>query len=149
MSFGWSAGDIAVAIKLLWRVGKALNDTVGSVKNYRETAACFDAFTGNLHQLQQTIEDHESGRTTLTPDQVTSLVAVVSALEPLVTDLEGRLEKFVGFKPDATHKMLRQWGEHQFKKVKWNFIEEGKVQDLIGKISTQIIALQSFYQNIG
>lgn len=149
MSFGWSASDIAVAIQLLWRVGKALNDTVGSVQNYRETAVRFEVFTANLNQLQRTIDDHESGRTTLTPDQVASLVVVISAIKPQMTVLESMLEKFVGFKPDATHKMLRQWGKHQFKKVKWNFTQEEKVRDLIEKISIQLIALQSVYQSIG
>lgn len=38
-SFGWSAGDLALAIKIIYEVGNALKDTGGTSSDYQETVA--------------------------------------------------------------------------------------------------------------
>ena len=52
MSFGWSAGDIASALKLLYTVGKALKESCGASSEYAETSSFLTALQTTLRLLQ-------------------------------------------------------------------------------------------------
>jgi hypothetical protein len=49
MSFGWSAGDIAFALQILYKVGSALKEAGGASSSYQDASSF-------LESLQQTLE---------------------------------------------------------------------------------------------
>ncbi|KAF8859028.1 hypothetical protein BDZ45DRAFT_541724, partial [Acephala macrosclerotiorum] len=51
MSFGWSAGDIFAAGKLLIEIGKALSDANGAPQHFRDTIALFPTINSQLRIL--------------------------------------------------------------------------------------------------
>ena len=50
-SFGWSAGDLALAIKIIYEVGNALKDTGGASSDYQETVAFLQFLATTLDRL--------------------------------------------------------------------------------------------------
>lgn len=52
MSFGWSAGDIASAIKLLIIVGKAVKEAFGNSSKHSATVDFFESLKRTLQTLQ-------------------------------------------------------------------------------------------------
>ena len=52
MSFGWSAGDVASAMKLLYTVGKALKESCGASSDFAETSSFLLALQTTLRLLQ-------------------------------------------------------------------------------------------------
>jgi hypothetical protein len=55
--FGWSAGDVVLSIKLLYRVSKAFRDAEGAQKQYAEVAAWLGSFAGVLDRIRDFITD--------------------------------------------------------------------------------------------
>ena len=52
MSFGWSAGDIALAIQLLYKVGTALKEAGGASSAYQEATSFLDSLEATLEHLR-------------------------------------------------------------------------------------------------
>ena len=52
MSFGWSAGDITVAIKLVHGIYKVLDSCDGAASEYREAVAFLKELTQTLEPLK-------------------------------------------------------------------------------------------------
>jgi hypothetical protein len=52
MSFGWSAGDVVSAMKLLYTVGKALKESCGASSDFAETSSFLLALQTTLRLLQ-------------------------------------------------------------------------------------------------
>jgi hypothetical protein len=52
MSFGWSAGDIASAIALLVKVGKALKNSDGAASEYQDTVEFLKSLVKTLESVQ-------------------------------------------------------------------------------------------------
>jgi hypothetical protein len=55
--FGWSAGDVVLPIKLLYRVSKAFRDAEGAQKQYAEVSAWIESFAGVLDWIRDFIAD--------------------------------------------------------------------------------------------
>ena len=51
MSFGWSAGDVATAIRLLYKVGVALKEAGGASSEYQDTTSFLQTLTRTLEHL--------------------------------------------------------------------------------------------------
>src|SRR6187402_478911 len=51
MSFGWSAGDIVVALKLLYKIGSALKDSGGASSEYQDTHSFLQTLSRTLEHL--------------------------------------------------------------------------------------------------
>ena len=54
MSFGWSAGDIATALTLLYSIIEALDDVNGAADNYREAMG----FLRDLKRTRASADPH-------------------------------------------------------------------------------------------
>jgi hypothetical protein len=52
-AFGWSAGDIAQAINIVYKVGAALRDTGGASSDYQETIQFLEGLAATLEKLQK------------------------------------------------------------------------------------------------
>ncbi|KAH7146268.1 hypothetical protein EDB81DRAFT_934174 [Dactylonectria macrodidyma] len=52
MSFGWSAGDIAIAVKIAYNIYEALDSCQGAAKEYREAASFLKELTRTLEPLK-------------------------------------------------------------------------------------------------
>lgn len=53
VAFGWGAGDIANAIKVVYKVSKAFKDAGGAKDQYSEATAFLDAFALTLTRLNE------------------------------------------------------------------------------------------------
>jgi len=51
MSFGWSAGDIVAALKLLHQIGSALRDSSGASSNFQDTLSFLQTLSRTLEHL--------------------------------------------------------------------------------------------------
>jgi hypothetical protein len=56
MSFGWSTGDIASAIAVLVKVGKALRNTDGATSEYQETVEFIKSLVKTLESIKTIFE---------------------------------------------------------------------------------------------
>jgi hypothetical protein len=125
MSFGWSAGDIAAALTLLFNLVKALDSADGAANNYRESISF-------LRDLTRTID----GLHTLTAlkayptygDEITQQVVLIK--EPV--------EKFVTvvrkYEPSLGENAAHGHHRHIWRKLQWHLAKENKVLALKGKI---------------
>jgi hypothetical protein len=53
MTFGWSAGDIAVALKLLFNLVEALDSADGASRNYREAVGFLKDLTRTVRYISE------------------------------------------------------------------------------------------------
>jgi hypothetical protein len=51
MSFGWSAGDIVAALKLLHQIGSALRDSGGASSDFQDTLSFLQTLSRTLEHL--------------------------------------------------------------------------------------------------
>jgi hypothetical protein len=51
MSFGWSAGDIASAIKLVYQIGSALRDSGGAASEFQDSLSFLETLSLTLEHL--------------------------------------------------------------------------------------------------
>src|ERR1700738_2095527 len=51
MSFGWSAGDIVAALKLVQQIGSALNDSGGASSEFQDTLSFLQTLSRTLQHL--------------------------------------------------------------------------------------------------
>jgi hypothetical protein len=88
MSFGWSAGDIAFALQILYRVGSAFKEAGGASSAYAETTIFLDS-------LQKTLEHLRIfASTTFDADKIDELRNQVSQLRGPVTRFVDDVKKF-------------------------------------------------------
>jgi hypothetical protein len=59
MSFGWSAGDIAVSIRVIWRLVEAFDNAKGAKKEYGASRAFLRGLIPILQRIQQYLENPE------------------------------------------------------------------------------------------
>jgi hypothetical protein len=58
IAFGWSVGDIAVAVTLIVKVSKAFKDGSGAVADYDKTVAFLDNLKLSLDALKEYVEQN-------------------------------------------------------------------------------------------
>jgi hypothetical protein len=125
MSFGWSAGDIAAALTLLFNLVKALDSADGAADNYRESV-------NFLRDLIRTID----GLNTLTAlkaypiygDEITQQVSLIR--EPVETFIDAVRK----YEPSLGKSAAQGHHRHVWKKLQWHFAKENKVLALKAKI---------------
>jgi hypothetical protein len=120
MSFGWSAGDLVAALKLLYQIGSALRESGGASSGFRDTLSFLQAVSRTLEHLNilQT--------TPLDPQVAESLREQCDHIrEPLsafLKDVEKKFEPKIRLKSDckkilAAPRMV-QWALFTSKKAK-------------------------------
>ncbi|KAI9743187.1 MAG: hypothetical protein M1835_002937 [Candelina submexicana] len=82
IGFGFSAGDIAMAIKFLWKVGKALNDTGKASSEYQHAIQYLRGLLLTLQHLQSV-------------DLASTDASIVSALRTLSASVEKPIVTFI------------------------------------------------------
>jgi hypothetical protein len=125
MSFGWSAGDIATAVTLLYNVIEALDDVNGAAGNYREAV-------GFLRDLNRT----------LTPLETLTTWNAYPTYGKEITDqvryIRGPVEEFlnaaVKYEPSLGPKAKKGHHRHVLRKLRWYLLKENKVLALKDKI---------------
>ena len=125
MSFGWSAGDIAAALTLLYNVIEALDSVDGAANNYREAV-------GFLRDLTRTLDPLKA---------LTSLNAYPSYAKEIadqVKCIKRPVEEFVNaalkYESSLGSKASHGHHRHIWKKLHWYFSKEKKVLVLKDKI---------------
>jgi hypothetical protein len=120
MSFGWSAGDLVAALKLLHQIGSALRDSGGASSDFQETISFFQTLSRALEHLNVLRSKP------LDPEIAEQLREQCDHIRvPLVTFLEdvgGKFELSLGAKSRrnklfAAPRMI-QWALSTSKKVK-------------------------------
>lgn len=79
MSFGWSAGDIAFALQILYKVGSALKEAGGASSAYEETTIFLDSLQKMLEHMRI------FSSTTFDADKIDELRNLVAQLRGAVT----------------------------------------------------------------
>jgi hypothetical protein len=132
MSFGWSAGDIAFALQILYKVGSALKEAGGASSAYEET-------TLFLNSLQKTLE-HLGIFSSTTFD-----AGKIDELRNQVAQLRGPVTRFVDdvkkFEPTlaATSKRGKFLGAPR--KVQWALQIPTKLKKLQNEVTVPMMTL--------
>ncbi len=140
-----------MAGKIIFEIGKALNDAKGVPEHFRETAALFPPIHFQLRSLGTLIKLYhdewksEDGQGSLLEEKdINDFKPVVAQLKALVGQLCNILAKGadmgLDFKPN-----LREWLKAQLKKLQWHFLEEDGVDALIQKIYQQTQHIPSLH----
>jgi hypothetical protein len=137
MSFGWSAGDIAAALTLLYNIIEALDDSAGSPADYREAVAF-------LRTLKRTLEPLE----TLSAFSVYPLhgLDITEEVAYIKVPVEEFLAKVVKYEPSFAAKAAKGRHRHIFRKVQWYVFMRKEVAVLRTKIGSHIGVLDVLLQ---
>jgi hypothetical protein len=134
MSFGWSAGDIATAVTLLYNIIEALDDVDGTASNYREAM-------GFLRDLKRTLEP----LLTLTAWNAYSTYA--NEIAEQVQHIRGPMEEFlnaaVKYEPSLGAKAKKGHHRHVWRKLQWYLLKENKVSALKNKIGDHMLIIDT------
>jgi hypothetical protein len=60
VAFGWSAGDIATAIQIIWHIIEAFDRAKGAKKQYAASCAFLRSLTPVLERMKLQIKNAES-----------------------------------------------------------------------------------------
>lgn len=134
MSFGWSAGDIATAVTLLYNIIEALDDVDGAAENYREAM-------GFLRDLKRTLEPLQ----TLTAWNAYPTYA--NEIAKQVQYIRGPVDEFlntaVEYELSLGAKAKKGLYRHVGKKLQWYLLKENKVSALKNKIGDHMRILDT------
>jgi hypothetical protein len=117
MSFGWSAGDLVAALKLLYQIGSALKKSGGASSDFRDTLSFLQAVSEHLNLLQTTPLDPQVAESLR--EQCDHIREPLSAF---LKDVEKKFEPNIGLQSDckkilAAPRMV-QWALFTSKKAK-------------------------------
>lgn len=129
--FGWSVGDIAVAITILYKISTAFKEAGGAVDQYSETISFLEVFALTLNRLKEyTLSNAEAKFSNDIVDQV----KIVSAQYTRFEDYLQTYDPTLSSKP--TKKRIKAVG----KKVKWAIDElREKVNELKAGVSNPLM----------
>lgn len=136
---GFSAGDFVSAIKLVKRVGKALDNAGGAAEDYRNFKKELSSLQTSLTQLQLS-HPHESSPFALcTKEQIKVTLASVSEFFALVSKFDAKLG----------NETRAEWYQGTARKVQWAMIYAKGVEELWAKVGLHlqslILMLQAFH----
>ncbi|RDL39204.1 uncharacterized protein BP5553_03544 [Venustampulla echinocandica] len=133
MSFGWSAGDIVAAVKLLYRVGVALKDSGGASSEYQDTIS----FLRTISQTLQHLNALQS--TPISADLAENLREqcehIRMLLQTFCSDIETSFEPTLGANINRKHIFAA------LRKLQWAFSTAKKVKRLQDRIALPMTAV--------
>lgn len=137
MSFGWSAGDIAAALTVIYNVISALDDIDGAAGHYRETVSF-------LRDLKHTLEPLETlASWNAYPTYAKEIAEQVKCIQwPVKEFLKSALE----YEPSLGDKAKKGHHRHVWKKLRWWVSKEGKVAKLRGEIEGHMRIVDTLIQ---
>ena len=125
MSFGWSAGDIATALTLLYSIIEALDDVNGAADNYREAM-------GFLRDLKRTLEPLQT--LTVWNAYPTYKNEIAEQVQYIRGPVEEFLNAAVKYEPSLGPNAKKGHHRHVLRKLQWYLRKENKVSALKNKI---------------
>ncbi|KAI9707045.1 MAG: hypothetical protein M1836_000005 [Candelina mexicana] len=132
IGFGFSAGDIAMAIKFLWKVGKALNDTGKASSEYQHAIQYLQGLLLTLQHLQSV-------------DLTSTDASIVSALRTLSASVEKPIVTFINdirkFESVLGHDDTRNQLAASWRRVRWATMNGEKLGKLSAIIAAQMQAI--------
>jgi len=139
MSFGWSAGDITVAIKLVHDIYKVLDSCDGAASEYREAVAF-------LKELTQTLEPLKTFATwNAYPVYGREITARVSFIK---TPIENVLQEILRLEPSLGNAAKSGHFRGILPKLNWHFRVSKKVLQLRDQIESHMRILDSLLQRL-
>ncbi len=149
MSFGWSIGDIFLAIEVIYEVSEALNSSHGSPQDRNDANKFLSAFNHTINVVQtiygpnlpQTpggkAQNEDSNVPPPTPQELDSL----NTLKELFDSFKEEIKKYDGMNklPDEKERFFIR---RQAQKIQWHFFAKKTIKDLREKISAQLQILQ-------
>lgn len=139
IAFGWSVGDLLASIAVLYKASKALSDVKGAPQEYREAAKLTALIQLDLRNLKNAIHRYEKDRPDLLLDDAGDDNAtsdheeVLWTLKGLVQQLCDRIKKEIPME-EASRESNRtpwKWTKDQTAKLKWHFVTEKEVLELM------------------
>ena len=143
MSFGWGAGDILAAIRLLIEIGQALHAAHGSAKDHARAAAFVTPIKNGLECLLQYAKEEEEGISSLDPEKTSAFSPTVKALKPLINQFIEKVLQYSGLQYED--RRTRDWFKRQYDKLKWHFVEQDDLLQLRETIIAHFAFLSAFY----
>lgn len=131
MSFGWSAGDVAAALKLLYRLGNSLRESGGASSDYQDTIAFLQTFSQTIQHL------HAIQATSLDPPIAQTLRDQCGQIRgPLQAFLEdaNKFESSLGL-----NKRKKLWGIGR--NIQWEVAMKNKVKALQNRVEVPVASI--------
>jgi hypothetical protein len=133
MSFGWSAGDIVAALKLLYKTGSALKDLGGASSNFQDIYSF-------LQTLSQTLEHLNALQATpFDPDLSKNLREqcdqIRVPLAKFLADVERRFEPALGLNSQNNRILTAP------RKIQWALLTSKKIKRLQDRITVPMAAI--------
>ena len=145
MSFGWSAGDIAAAVQVAFKIADALRASGGSVDQRKKAVAFLQtyqhaiAIVQEFYMLQTVGVDQAGAAVAIVEDP--QLESSLTSLKELYEKLKKRLNKYALLEKKQNEDVLDYLGR-QIQKLTWLFFSEQKVQLMGTQITGQVQILQ-------
>lgn len=133
IGFGFSAGDIAIAVKFLWKVGEALNDTGRASGEYQQMIQGLQSLLLTLQHLQSV-------------NLVATDACIVSALRALSATVEKPILAFIDdikkFEGSLGHEDTSDQLTAGLRRVQWAMRNGKKIERLGAMIAAQMQSIQ-------
>ena len=123
--FGFSAGDIAMAIKLIAQVAGALKETGGAASDYREALQYLEGLLLTLQHLQKLDTQNAD------PSLANAVRALTAAAEQPVKEFVGEMSKFGSAMASSSLKA-------GVRKAEWAVVAAKKADKLRARIVAQM-----------
>jgi hypothetical protein len=139
MSFGWSSGDIATALKLIYHLIEALDSCDGAASDYREAV-------GFLRDLKRTLDPLQAfAAWNAYPVYAKEIEGQVKQIREPV---ESFLEAVVKFEPALGEESAAGRHRYVFRKLQWHFLVSKKVLVLRKKIESHMRVIDTLLQRL-
>jgi hypothetical protein len=135
MSFGCAAGDIVLALQVLYKVGHALNDARGASSVYQESSAFLDSLQKTLEHLRLFTS---SLNLSISPGKLHELQKSVSQIRVPVTRFVEDVKKF---EPALAADSPRSKVLAIPRKIQWSFQMESRLKKLQDTIVVPMLGL--------
>lgn len=139
MSFGWSAGDIATGIAIIYNLIEALDGCDGAARDYREAVTFLQGLKRTLDPLQTfTAWNTHPKYGEEIKEQVTRVKEPICAF----------LDSVVKFEPSLGAKAARGHHRHILRKVQWFLFMTKRTVALRKKIESNLRIIDSLMQRL-
>jgi hypothetical protein len=139
MSFGWSAGDIAAAVTLIYNLVEALDSYDGAAGDYREAVAF-------LRDLKHTLEPLRTFTAWQTYPEYGREIG--EQVEHIKEPIEKFLDKVLKYEPSLGVKAVEGNHRHILRKLQWYLFMSKKVSNLRKKIESNMRIIDSLMQRL-
>jgi hypothetical protein len=139
MSFGWSAGDIATAITVIYNLVEALDSCDGSAAEYRDTVSF-------LQDLNRTLEPLQTFTAwNVYPDYGRDITNHINSIKEPV---EQFIASILKYEPSLGAKAKQGHHRHMLKKVTWRLFMTKKVLGLRKRIESHLRLVDTLMQRL-